>query len=111
MVAGVICAGKGFFSQAAGFLVAFSFVFAASAALAAPAAKKKPVAASKTPAPAVQPGDEKSGEKSEETYQDLIQKAQNLTLQQDRLQTSQVLIRGIQRENRGSLAYRELVRV
>lgn len=49
-------------------------------------------------------------EKSEETYRDLIQKAQNLTLQQDRLQTSQILIRGIQRENRGSQAYRELVR-
>lgn len=50
-------------------------------------------------------------EKSEETYQDLIQKAQNLTLQQDRLQTTQVLIRGIQRETRGSPGYRELVRV
>lgn len=49
-------------------------------------------------------------EKSEENYRDLVQKAQNLTLQQDRLQTSQVLIRGIQRESRGSPAYRELVR-
>lgn len=49
-------------------------------------------------------------EKSEENHRDLIQKAQNLTLQQDRLQASQVLIRGIQRESRGSPAYRELVR-
>jgi hypothetical protein len=49
-------------------------------------------------------------EKSEENYQDLINKAQNLTLQQDRLQASQVLIRGIQRENRSSVAYKELVR-
>jgi len=49
-------------------------------------------------------------ERSEENYQDLIQKAQNLTLQQDRLQTSQVLIRGIQRESRNSVAHKELVR-
>jgi len=57
---------------------------------------------------------EKSGDKPAdgqlENYQDLILKAQNLTLQQDRLQTSQVLIRGIQRETRGSGAYKELVR-
>ena len=32
-----------------------------------------------------------------ETYKDLIEKAQNLTLQRDRLQASQVLIRGIQK--------------
>lgn len=49
-------------------------------------------------------------EKNKETYQDLIQKAQNLTLQQDRLQTSQVLIRGLQREVRGSVPYKDLVR-
>lgn len=49
-------------------------------------------------------------EKSEENYKDLIQKAQNLTLQQDRLQASQVLIRGIRREARSGFAYRELVR-
>ncbi len=53
---------------------------------------------------------ERIEEKSEENYQDLIQKAQNLTLQQDRLQTSQVLIRGIQRENKNSVGYKELVR-
>jgi len=45
-----------------------------------------------------------------ENYKDLILKAQNLSLQQDRLQASQVLIRGIQRESRGSQAYKELVR-
>lgn len=45
-----------------------------------------------------------------ETYRDLIQKARNLTLQRDRLQTSQVLIRGIARETKGSPAYRELVK-
>lgn len=45
-----------------------------------------------------------------ETYKDLIHKAQNLTLQRDRLQTSQVLIRGIRRETKGSPAYKELVR-
>ena len=47
---------------------------------------------------------------STETYHDLITKAQNLTLQRDRLQTSQVLIRGLQRESRNSSAYRELSR-
>lgn len=45
-----------------------------------------------------------------ETYRDLITKAQNLTLQRDRLQTSQVLIRGLQRETRNSPAFKELVR-
>ncbi len=45
-----------------------------------------------------------------ETYKDLIQKARNLSLQQDRLQASQVLIRGLQRETRGSTAYKELAR-
>jgi hypothetical protein len=45
-----------------------------------------------------------------ETYRDLIQKAQNLTLQRDRLQTSQILLRGLQRETKGSVAYRELAR-
>ena len=45
-----------------------------------------------------------------ETYQDLIEKAQNLTLQRDRLQASQVLIRGIQKESKNSLAYKELTK-
>jgi hypothetical protein len=52
---------------------------------------------------------EKGGE-TLETYHDLITKAQNLTLQRDRLQTSQVLTRGIRRETRGTAAYKELVR-
>lgn len=45
-----------------------------------------------------------------ENHKDLILKAQNLSLQQDRLQASQVLIRGLQRETRGSQAYKELAR-
>jgi tetratricopeptide (TPR) repeat protein len=49
----------------------------------------------KVAAPAVE---EHSENGQLETYQDLIQKAQNLTLQQDRLQTSQVLLRGLQHE-------------
>jgi hypothetical protein len=47
---------------------------------------------------------------STENYKDLIVKAQNLTLQRDRLQATQVLIRGISRETKNSLAYRELVK-
>lgn len=43
-----------------------------------------------------------------ESHQDLINKAQNLTLQRDRLQTSQVLTRAIQREPKNSVGYREL---
>jgi tetratricopeptide (TPR) repeat protein len=103
------------FLKATVFAVAFSFAFGVPA-VAAPALKKKlatksEVSTSPTPGAAGDKTGDKAGDKSEETYQDLIQKAQNLTLQQDRLQTSQVLIRGIQRENRGSTAYRELVRV
>ena len=45
-----------------------------------------------------------------ETHQDLILKAQNLTLQRDRLQASQILIRGLQREKPASLAYKELLK-
>ena len=45
-----------------------------------------------------------------ETYRDLIEKAQNLTLQRDRIQTSQVLMRALKREKRGSQAFRELQR-
>jgi hypothetical protein len=45
-----------------------------------------------------------------ETHLDLIQKAQNLTLQRDRLQASQVLARGLQKETKGSVAHRELAR-
>ena len=47
---------------------------------------------------------------TQEGYKDLVQKAQNLTLQHDRLQASQVLIRGIQREPKGSAAHKELMK-
>jgi tetratricopeptide (TPR) repeat protein len=43
-----------------------------------------------------------------ETYKDLISKARNLTLQRDRLQASQILCRGLQREPKNSVAYKEL---
>jgi hypothetical protein len=45
-----------------------------------------------------------------ETHVDLIQKAQNLTLQRDRLQASQLLTRALQKESRGSVAHRELAK-
>lgn len=45
-----------------------------------------------------------------ETYRDLIAKAQNFTLQRNRFQASRVLIRGIQRESRGTGAYKELMK-
>lgn len=45
-----------------------------------------------------------------ETYRDLIMKAQNLTLQRDRLQTSQVLLRALRREIKGGTPYKELAR-
>jgi hypothetical protein len=45
-----------------------------------------------------------------ESHQDLILKAQNLTLQRDRLQASQILIRAIQRETKGNNAYKDLTR-
>lgn len=69
-------------------------------------------AADSTPAKAL--SNSKKSEKltgsSLETYRDLIAKAQNLTLQRDRLQTSQVLIRGIQSETRSSTGYKELLK-
>lgn len=75
-------------------------------ALAADAAKPAPSASPKaTPA-----GKAAANGAKLETYQNLIQKAQNLTLQRDRLQASQVLIRGLQRETKGSVAHRELSR-
>lgn len=67
-------------------------------------AAKKKAPPSSAPAP-----QSKSGGKLED-YRDLIQKAQNLSLQQDRLQASQVLVRGIQREGRGTQAFKELCR-
>lgn len=45
-----------------------------------------------------------------ETYKDLIAKAQNLTLQRDRLQASQILLRAIARETKNSVGYKELTK-
>jgi len=45
---------------------------------------------------------------STETYQDLIEKAQNLSLQKDRLQASQILVRALARETKGSSAFKSL---
>ncbi len=56
---------------------------------------------------------DKSSEKASEqteTYHDIIQKAQNLTLQRDRLQTSQVLLRAISRESKNTVGYREMTK-
>ncbi len=43
-----------------------------------------------------------------ESYQDLIKKAQNLTLQHDRLQATQILARAIRSEHPGTVAYKQL---
>lgn len=43
-----------------------------------------------------------------ETFQNLIEKAQNLSLQKDRLQASQILVRAITHESKSSAAYRDL---
>jgi tetratricopeptide (TPR) repeat protein len=51
---------------------------------------------------------QKPPQKPTETYQDLIEKAQNLSLQKDRLQASQILVRAIARETKGSGAYKAL---
>ena len=48
--------------------------------------------------------------RQQETYQDLIQKAQNLTLQRDRLQASQILNRAIAREPKTSQGFKELTK-
>ncbi len=50
----------------------------------------------------------KAPQKPTETYQDLIEKAQNLSLQKDRLQASQILVRAIARESKSSSAYKAL---
>ncbi|MES2857468.1 MAG: hypothetical protein V4692_16475, partial [Bdellovibrionota bacterium] len=68
----------------------------------ASAQKPKPTA---SPAPvAAKPA------KEVETFTDIITKAQNLTLQRDRLQASQILLRAIQREPKNSVAYREMMK-
>ncbi len=43
-----------------------------------------------------------------ESYKDLIEKAQNLTLQKDRQQAINVLLNGIQREQKNKIAFNEL---
>ncbi len=50
----------------------------------------------------------KTPSKSKESYKDIIQKAQSLTLQQDRLQASQVLVRVIKSETYNRKAQEEL---
>lgn len=45
-----------------------------------------------------------------ETYKDLIEKARNLTLQRDRLQASQVLVRGLRKEPKTSFEFKELAK-
>ena len=67
-------------------------------------AESKPLKKAPGATPAVKPV------ATQESYRELILKAQNLTLQHDRLQTSQVLLRAIQRESRSSVAYKELTR-
>lgn len=47
--------------------------------------------------------------KKVENYKDLISKARHLTFQRDRLQATQVLIRGIRREPKNSTAHKELL--
>lgn len=49
-----------------------------------------------------------AGANQKESYKDLISKSQNLSLQHDRLQACQILIRAMQKENKNSSAYREL---
>jgi len=43
-----------------------------------------------------------------ESYKELISKSQNLSLQHDRLQACQILIRALQKESKNSTPYREL---
>ncbi len=43
-----------------------------------------------------------------ESYKDLISKSQNLSLQRDRLQACQILIRALQKETKNTASYREL---
>src|SRR4051812_12466574 len=44
-----------------------------------------------------------------ESYKDLISKARHLTFQRDRLQATQVLVRGLQHEPKNSTAHKELL--
>lgn len=80
----------------------------------APKTKSKPATGSKQDSKATSKENAKFTEATSrsnlETYQDLILKAQNLSLQQDRLQASQVLIRGMEREPKASVAFKEMAR-
>ena len=60
--------------------------------------------------PKTKPPPAATAPKAVENYKDIIAKAQNLTLQRDRLQASQVLLRAIEREPKNSVAYKELVK-
>ena len=93
-----------FLARSASLIALVAAVCGQAGARAAEGAKSTP-----KPTPAGKSSAQAPGAKLE-TYQNLIQKAQNLTLQRDRLQASQVLIRGLQRETKGSVAYRELAR-
>lgn len=89
--------------KAAVFIAAFSSTFL----MGAPDGVQAKTNSKAAPNPAIK---QEKPEARLETYKDLITKAQNLTLQRDRLQTSQVLIRGIQREAKGTQAYKELIK-
>ncbi len=88
-----------------------ALLFSGAAALAAAPNSTKSNTGKKTQAAEAPstPSSEKSSTQLE-NHQDLILKAQNLSLQQDRLQASQVLVRGLQRESRHSQAFKELSR-
>lgn len=75
--------------------VALFFVFSPANSFASKTAQKPPAAKSA---------------KGLEGPQDLIQKAQNLTLQRDRLQASQILVRALGRETRGSAAFKDMTK-
>lgn len=68
-----------------------------------------PARAAAQPGP-VTPSKKPSSQTQLETYKDLIAKAQNLTLQRDRLQASQILLRAIAREPKNSVGYKELTK-
>ncbi len=91
-------------------MLAAVFAFGVTAVLNSPASlAKAPVSAlAKTSVRKDKPSDSSSS--TTETFHDLIEKAQNLSLQKDRLQASQILVRAINHEAKSSLAYRELTK-
>ena len=92
--------GRSAVSAFCGAAVCFSSASAVGASTAKPAAKAVDKSAAK---PSAKP-------QQTETYQNLIEKAQNLSLQRDRLQASQILSRAIVREPKNSPGYKELTR-